>query len=400
MPTTATAAARTTEPSRPVARIALAALAALAFGHGALRLAQVDGGLGPARGADRLLARIDADPQASAANAADARRMLAARPIDGRAFRVLAHAPGSDAGALLAIAVRRAPRDRIARAESADRAFAAGDIDGAMAQVDALLRVAPRLGVPMLQHLLPLSADARVRAALLARLADDPPWRGALPRALAAGEADPALALALLDALAASKPLPERERAVQVALLRRSGWAGQARAAWLAALPAAARDPQSRWLYDGGFEHEFDAGGGYGWRVARVPGADPGFDAGAPLQGRRSLAVDFAGRAISGFRLAQWLALPPGDYRLQAALDDATDSERPFRWRLACSGGPTLLELDSTPGRRGWQRLAAGFAVPAGCPGQELWLEQAGRSLEERRFEGRLRLDAVAIARQ
>jgi hypothetical protein len=27
-----------------------------------------------------------------------------------------------------------------------------------------------------------------------------------------------------------------------------------------------------------------------------------------------------------------------------------------------------------------------------------LWLEQAGRSLEESSFEGRLRLDAVAIA--
>jgi hypothetical protein len=372
---------------------------ALPLAYAAVRLAQVDGGLGPARGPDRLLARIDADPSTTAADVADARRMLADRPIDGRAFRVLAQAHAGDPAALLGIAVRRAPRDRIARALLADRAFAAGDIAGAMRQVDALLRVAPWAGVPMLQRILALSADARVRTALRDRLATDPPWRNALPAALVADGSDPALALALLDGLAATRPLPARERAVRIALLRKAGQGGRARAAWLAALPAAARDAQSRWLYDGGFEHEPDLDGGYGWRIARVPGVAIGFDPGAPLQGRRALAADFSGRAISGFRIGQWLALAPGRYRLRAALDDATDSRRPFRWRLACAGAAQpLVELDSTPGLRGWQRLAATFEVPPGCAGQELWLEQAGRSLEERSFEGRLRLDAVAIA--
>jgi hypothetical protein len=280
----------------------------------------------------------------------------------------------------------------------ADRAFAAGDIPGAMKQVDALLRVAPWLGRPMLQRILALSADARVRNALRDRLATDPPWRNALPGALAADGSDPALALALLDALA-SKPLRAREHAAQVALLRRAGRTGQARDAWLAGLPAEARDAQSRRLYDGGFEHEPDADGGYGWRIAPTPGVAIGFDSAAPLQGRRSLVADFSGRAISGFRVAQWLALSPGYYRLEAALDDGTESPRPFRWRLACAGGgQALLELDSEPGRRGWQHLAGTFVVAPGCTGQELWLEQAGRSLDERTFEGRLRLDAVAIA--
>jgi hypothetical protein len=390
------AVARTTEP----ARLALALSAALAFAFLVLRVAQVDGGLGPARGADRLLARIDADPDTTAADAADARRMLADRPIDGRAFRVLAQAGQGDAASLLAIAARRAPRDRIARAMLADHAFAAGDIAGAMQQADALLRVAPSLRVPMLQRLLALSGDARVRRALHERLATDPPWRVALPAALAAKGSDPRLALALLDALAADKPLPAPERRVQVALLRDSGRAAEARAAWLAALPVQARDADDRWLYDGGFEHEPDAGNGYGWRIAQVPGMAVDFDASQPLQGRRALALDFAGRALSGLRIAQWLALPPGAYRLQAALDDATDSQRPFRWRLACSGGAqALLELDSVPGRRGWQRLASAFTIPpVACAGQELWLEHAGRSLEERSFEGRLRLDALAIA--
>jgi hypothetical protein len=389
---------------RAAPRLALAAALALAFAAAALALAEVDAGLGRPRGPDRLLARIDADPgapgAADAADAADARRMLRDRPIDGRAFRVLAMATPDPArrDRLLAIAVRRAPRDRIARAARADRAFAAGDLAAALAQVDALLRVAPALRLPMLQRLLALSADPRVRAALRARLAGDPPWRAALPGALVADGSDPVLALALLRALAADAPLAAAETRVQVTLLRRSGQPAAARRAWLAALPPARRDPGAARLYDGGFEHALDADDGYGWRLARVPGAAPAIDRDAPLQGRRALAVDFAGRAIEGFRLAQWLALAPGAYRLQAALDDATDSTRPFRWRLACSDGATLVELDSVPGRRGWQRLAAPFRVPPGCAGQELVLDQAGRSLEERRYGGRLRVDAVAIA--
>lgn len=385
-------------------RLALASALALAFACCALRLAQVDGGLGSPRGPDRLLARIDARPAATGADAGDARRILRDRPVDGRAFRALAMVatiPG-ERDRLLEIAVRRAPRDRIARAALADRDFASGDIDGAMAQVDALLRVAPALQVPMLQRLLALSADARgVRAFLLQRLATDPPWRTALPRALSADGSDPARALALLDDLAAAAPLHEDEARLRVSLLRQAGRVAEARRAWLDGLPARARDPQSRWLYDGGFEREPDADTGYGWRIAQVPGTAVGFDSDMPMEGARALAVDFAGRAINGFRVGQWLALAPGTYRLQAALDDGTDSERPFRWQLACvpSGGAgPLLELESVPGRRGWQRLADDFVVPTGCPGQELWLEQAGRSLEERSFQGRLRLDAVAIA--
>jgi hypothetical protein len=381
-------------------RLLLAIGLALALGAAAIALARVDADIGAPTGADRLLQAIDADPMPRPDDAERARAMLRNRPIDGRAYRVLAQvadARGDYAGAdaLYAIAVRRAPRDRLARAALADRAFAAGDFPGAVRQIDALLRVAPGVRVPVLQGLMPHLGDVRLRAALVDRLAGDPPWRGALRPVLLDAKAPPAVAAQVLADLAARISLTQSESDTRITLLQRMGRSQQARQLWLARLPAGSGQGDGL-LFDGGFEHP-GISGGYGWRQTPPPGVGFADDQLDPAEGDHALAVDFSGRAVSTTGLEQWLALPAGDYRLAFASDNGTDAPRPFAFQLRCQDDGRLLASLPLPVAAGWQRGSGRFTVPPGCPGQSLRLDYLGRSLAERQFSGSLRLDGLEL---
>jgi hypothetical protein len=80
------------------------------------------------------------------------------------------NADAARADGFLAIAVRRAPRDRLTRAAAIDRAFARGDVETGLLHLDALLRVAPGVREEMLQRLARLLEHEEIQAALLPRL--------------------------------------------------------------------------------------------------------------------------------------------------------------------------------------------------------------------------------------
>jgi hypothetical protein len=358
-------------------------------------------GWGAPTGPDRLLQAVDADPVLQAGDVAAAERILRQRPIDGRAFRVLAqHADAAGdhvrADALYAIAVRLAPRDRLTRAALADRAFAAGDLAAALQQLDALWRVAPQMRAPLLR-VLPLG-DVRVRAALIDRLALQPPWRDALRSVLLDPATPAANAAQLLDQLAARAPLTEAEQGARIVLLQRLGRAPEARRLWLASVgqPASGVVPLA---FDGGFEQP-DIRDGYGWRQSPPPGVAFIDDDREPAEGKHALAIEFEGRAVTTPGLEQALALPPGDYALSTAADNRTDAQRPFAWTLRCQDGGTVLLTLPLPDAStdGWQQVRDRFNVPASCHGQLLRLDYLGRSLDERQFSGSLRIDAVRVS--
>ena len=366
----------------------------------AIGLARVDVDWGAPTGPDRLLQAVDADPALQPGDMAAAREILRERPIDGRAFRVLAqHADAAGdharADALYAIAVHRAPRDRLTRAALADRAFAAGDLAAGLQQLDALWRVAPLMREPLLRAL-PLG-DVRVRAALIDRLALQPPWRDALRAVLLDPATSPANAAQLLAELAARTPLTEAEQGARIVVLQRMGRAPEARRLWLASVGQSASG-EVPFVFDGGFEQP-DIRDGYGWHQSPPPGVAFIDDDREPAEGKHALAIEFEGRAVTTPGLEQWLALPPGNYRLSATADNRTDAERPFAWTLRCQDdGAVLLTLPlPDASTAGWQQLRDSFRVPASCNGQVLRLDYLGRSLSERQFSGSLRIDAVHL---
>src|SRR5690606_31078880 len=112
---------------------------------------------------------------------ATARHLLAVEPGQGDAFAVLALAAAkrgdTNAEALAKIALQRAPRNRDLRTQEAARAWRAGDLPAAMAQIDALLRLTPSRGKTLYPALAQQSADPAFAEALAATLSADPPWR-------------------------------------------------------------------------------------------------------------------------------------------------------------------------------------------------------------------------------
>jgi hypothetical protein len=378
--------------------LALGVLAAGAMGWAAVQVARVDSPIGAPIGPDRLIAAIDTDPAPAPGDAARARAVLHDRPIDGRAYRVLAidEANASSSPRLLHTAAARWPRDRLAQGLLAERALADGDIERALDHVDALLRVAPSARTEVLGLLVPHIGDPALQAAFIERLAQDPPWRAAFTTALLAPAVPPQDADAALVALAARSPLGEAEIQARVRLLESAGDTVQARRVWL---DAQAVDPaeRSHAVFDGGFELE-PTRGGFGWQWQAPAGVSIERDASQPFEGQSSLRVQFDGRSVRFDGPRQSLALAPGRYRFTAATDDGTDSLRPFVWSLQCAGqGGASLVQAAAPRGAGWQRTQATFEVPPACPGQTLRLRPTGRTLAERRLRGALRIDAVRI---
>lgn len=389
-------------------RIAVAVVAVAVGAWAAIALSCVDAGIGAPAGPDRLLQALDRDARDhrttdAGRQAATARDILRQRPIDGRAFRVLAEAETDAARAdgFLAIAVRRAPRDRLARAAAIDRAFARGDVAAGIEHLDALLRVTPGVRAEMLQRVALLLEHEDIRAALLARLDHQPNWRGALVHALKAPQVPAEPAAQLLEGLARQRPLEVGEVDARIAVLTRLGRHGEARTIWRQSLPAQAGGGDAdAGLFDGGFEHP-GISGGYGWRIAAQPAVDVAYDDVAPFAGGHALALGFAGRAVGNLGVEQLLALRPGRYRLDLAVENGTEAARPFVLEIACQDGgpaPLALELPAADRAPAWQRIEGGFEIPEGaCAGQVLRLRYLGRSLPERLVTGTLRLDAMQL---
>jgi hypothetical protein len=380
-------------------RIATAALGTAAFAVAAWQVARHDTAFGTPRGPDRLIAQIDADPAIAPGEAALAREILRTRPVDGRAYRVLAQAvqtPGQ-LDALLAAATATDPRDPLARGLAAERALLREDIDGALEHVDALMRVAPQTRDATFAMLLPHLSHPVLQQAFLKRLAFDPPWRNALAHALK-GEAVPADgALALLDALARQLPATPAELAARIAVLERSGDYASARGAWIAAqsdtdLQAA----HNALVYDGGFESA-PTEGGYGWRLQPPPGIGIEITSSDAHAGQGALAIRFDGRPVALGGVQQTLALPAGRYSFEGMSANRVDTARPFEWQLACTAGGAVVMRAPLPAAAAWHGTSAAFDVDASCPQQTLRLVHRTRNIAERAVRGTVVVDGIRI---
>ena len=113
-----------------------------------------------------------------------AKRAVAASPLNGAGYRVLAlvaAAKGQNtrAAALMQTALQRTPGDLTARRWMAERAQAAGDWRAALPLQDRLLRQAPEEGAAWFEEWTTRLHEPAVRAAMVPVLAAAPPWREA-----------------------------------------------------------------------------------------------------------------------------------------------------------------------------------------------------------------------------
>ena len=355
-------------------------------------------------------ALVNAATQARAAGdmqraAGYARRAIAANPLDGRGYRELALATATPddvaaTRALMQTATRRAPRDLVARDWLLRDALANGHVDEALRHADAMLRVDPALGKSLFPALMTAVSDPATRGPLVALLAADPPWRAAFWSRLCRDGTDTAGIAQVVDALhATAAPLDEREHQAWLdRLIREQRWA-VAYPLWVETLAPEQRQRIGN-VFDGDFAWA-PTNSGFGWRIARVPGAEADLRG---LPGERYLHIRFANRRVPFRHVSQLLALPPGDYELRGRLRmDALHNERGLQWTLTCAEGQgeRIGETDRWSGSAPWRDFHATFTVPpTGCGAQWLRLVLAARIPAEQQVSGTIDFAHLRIERE
>ncbi len=331
--------------------------------------ARVDLNFDAPLGADHAVSALESGQLAGASLVPLATAALADRPVDGRAYRVMAVATADQGNidgyrALINAAVRWAPRDRMTRIYLFEDALAQGSAPLASQHLDALLRDVPQIATEAARQVAPLMTLPEMQQAMRQRLAAKPNWGPAFVAELA----------------------------------RQPGLVAVARSYWLDSVPHTDAD---QLVYDPGFERG-PVEGAFGWRLPTMPGADASYSTVQPLAGKQSVAMDFLGRSVTVNGPYQDLTLAPGRYRVSLLTRDETGAERPFAWTVSCTaGGPReLARLEvGGPVRRGLQRAVLNFTVPAGCVGQRLAFRDGGRNLVERQYSGRLTVDIADFRR-
>jgi hypothetical protein len=380
----------------------IASLLVVFLGYGMIRLAHVDSDFGNAIGADRLVVKAQQSPIEQ--RVAYAHQILKARPIDGRAFRILAEVSMGSGQVETAMSLYRdalawAPRDVPTRIALAEYALTHDKFDEAMEHLDAIMRVDLQMRDALLDAVLPFMYAPELRDAFIARMSMNPPWRGRVSSRLRHGPTAPAIGENILAAMADSgHPLTEVELQTRVDLLRRINQGEKARSLWLNDLSAEERQWEGT-PFDGGFEIGKRLPGAYNWSWKDHSGASidiVNFDA---YEGQYSLLVQFSGRSMNWEGPEQVLRLSPGSYRIETAAKGLIDSERNLVWRLTCLKEKQLvaelvLPIDTA---RQWQLVTGTFDIPDACEEQALQLRHGAQHLFEQRINGDLLIDRVSI---
>lgn len=274
-------------------------------------------------------------------------------------------------------------RDTVTQLWLARRALELGVISVASERIDGLLRrgVQPETMLRQLRAMLPYPGG---REAIVARLAQRPPWEQGFLNAIADDAAgDPAIILDLLRRLArAGVPITTRTTALIRWRLADAGDYAAVRAVW--------RLSGGQGLIGDG---DFTASSGvvptaaapFAWQVPAQSGvhltiAEP--DAAASLA-QRSVMVAADGFA-TGPVLAQMIVLAPGRYRLGMGIRAlAGPPGLRSNWTLTChqagvAGAPVAIGGGQAVSLQSRRYVTDEFTVPGDCPGQRLALTIAG----------------------
>jgi tetratricopeptide (TPR) repeat protein len=310
-----------------------------------------------------------------------ARQQLQATPADGRGYRVLAQVAAARgqpdrALALFVIAVRRAPRDLVARGWLAQHALEQGRPAEALRQIDAVLTLSPLAGRRIYPVLVQLAGDPGFADVLATTLVERPPWRGGMLAALRAPKGgDPAAADRVLAALQRKGGLTQAEFDAWIEALMQQGRWGEAYARW--AGPQVIGGRRLPLLFNGDFEAP-PLGTGFDWRPNRVPGVlveiEPASEGGI-------LHLRFLGRRVAKPPLRHALLLGPGDYTLAwRERSDALRATTGIGWTLTCANARTVLaRSEPLQGTHAWRDRSLSFTVAReGCFGQWLQLGPSG----------------------
>jgi len=158
--------------------------------------------------------------------------------------------------------------------------------------------------------------------------------------------------------------------------------------------------PEGDLITNGGFEIDAILGGGFDWRVSRVPGAEVSIDPANRLEGGRSLKISFNGKENVDFHhVSQHVALKPDtDYVLRANLkSQGITTKSGLKMEMLGIGPSFYKSSESLIGDNDWKELEIVFRTPVQCRGGLVRFRRERTDKFDRLISGTIWIDRVSL---
>jgi len=153
-------------------------------------------------------------------------------------------------------------------------------------------------------------------------------------------------------------------------------------------------------MTNGGFEKEKILGGGFDWKIEKIPGTDISFDPSTTFEGRRSLKIIFSGKENVDFaHVYQFVPLKPNtEYMLKANMKTKEVTTK-SGLKIEISGvGPAFYKASETLiGDNDWRELLVAFRTPAQSQGGLVRIRRDRTDKFDRYISGTVWIDNFSL---
>ncbi len=196
---------------------------------------------------------------------------------------------------------------------------------------------------------------------------------------------------------------PDRDETLRhIEFLISQGDLGEAFQAWRARLreEGLSIPPDENLIANGGFETKEILGGGFDWKVVKVPGAEVSFDHSMAFEGKSSLKIVFNGKENVDFHhVYQYVALKPNtQYVLKAQMKTRSVTTK-SGLKIEISGiGPAFHGTsESLIGDNGWKELMVTFRTPSQSQGGVVRVRREKTDKFDRFISGTVWIDHFSL---
>jgi len=153
-------------------------------------------------------------------------------------------------------------------------------------------------------------------------------------------------------------------------------------------------------ITNGGFEKEKILGGGFDWKIEKVPGAEISFDPSIAFEGKSSLKIVFNGKENVDFHhLYQFVSLKPNnEYVLKAIMKtQALTTKSGLKIEISGIGPAFYKASDPLVGDNEWRELMVAFRTPHHSQGGLVRIRRERTDKYDRFISGTVWIDNFSL---
>ena len=157
---------------------------------------------------------------------------------------------------------------------------------------------------------------------------------------------------------------------------------------------------ESDLITNGGFEKEKILGGGFDWKIEKVPGAEITFDSSLAFEGKNSLKIVFNGKEnVNFYHVYQFVPLKPDtEYVLKASMKTrAVTTKSGLKIEIVGIGPAFYKASGPLIGDHEWEELTVPFRTPAQSQGGLVRIRRERTDKFDRFISGTVWLDNVSL---